>query len=151
MVTLFQGDELVALRLTLGTVVVADEPHRRVHGVRATEREVHVVEITRRPISQFRRQARRWFAAQPEIPGRIGEFPHLPACCFHNAFVAVAGIDAPQAGKPVHQLATGGVGHPGALARLQQADARLFMAAPRGDGMNEMSPIEFNDGIGVHV
>ena len=50
MVAVFDRNELVFLRRTLGMIVVADEPDRAVDRIGAAEREVDMVEIARRQL-----------------------------------------------------------------------------------------------------
>ena len=94
-ITLFDGNELVALRLALGMPVIADEPNGAVHRIGAAKREIDVVEIARRAVGKLGGQPDGRFAANVEIGGGIRQFPHLLCRRLDDAVMAVAGIDAP--------------------------------------------------------
>ncbi len=103
MITLFDGNELVALRLAFGVPVIADEADGAVHRVGAAKREIDVVEIAGRAVGEFGGQADGGFAANVEIGGGIGQFTHLLCRRFHDAVMPIACIDAPEAGETVDQ------------------------------------------------
>ncbi|MNY66242.1 hypothetical protein D3C86_2036320 [compost metagenome] len=58
--------------------------------------------------------------------------------------MAIAGIDAPEAGKTVDQLVAGHVGNRGTLCRFQHANAKLFMAAEGRDRVHQMGAVELD-------
>ncbi|MCY1232722.1 hypothetical protein D9M72_452310 [compost metagenome] len=150
MIALLHRNELIALRLAAGIPIIADEADRAVDGVGAAEREIDVVEIARRALGEFRGEADRGLGAEPEIGRRIGKLAHLPGGRFDDRFVAIAGIDAPKAGKAVDQLLARSVGDRRAFCRGEYAHAEFFMAAIGGDRMDEVGAIEFDEGIAVH-
>lgn len=71
-ITLFDGNELVALRLALGVPVIADEANGAIDRIGTAKGEINVVEIAWRAVRKFRGQPDRRFAANVEIGSRIG-------------------------------------------------------------------------------
>src|SRR6476646_8600174 len=104
MISLLDGDELVALRFAPGVPVIADETYRAVDGVRTAQREVDVVQVTGSPLCQFRRQPDRRLRAKAEIARCVGKLTHLPGSGRNDALVPIAGIDAPEPGEAVNEL-----------------------------------------------
>ena len=127
MVAIFDRDELVLLRCRLGVIVVADEPDRAVDGVGAAEREVDMVEVARRQFGQPGGQTNGRLGAQPEIARRIGKLAQLLRCSLDDAVLSIAGVDAPQTGKPVEQSVSGGIGRP--IAPLADFSTRTPIAS----------------------
>ncbi|MOA01019.1 hypothetical protein D3C78_1204040 [compost metagenome] len=144
MITLFDGDELVALRLAFRVPVIADEADGAVHRIGTAKREIDMVEIARRAVGEFGSKPDRRFTADVEIGSGIGQLTHLFGCRFDDAVMPVTGIDAPEAGKTVDELVTGHVGDRGAACRFQHPHTKLLMAAEGGDGVHQMGAVQFD-------
>ena len=149
-IALLERDELVLLRLAAGVPVVADEADRAVDRVRAAEGEVDVVEIARRQLGEPGGEADRRLRAEAEVAGRIGQGAQLALGGGDDALLAVAGVDAPEAGEAVDEGAPLGVGHGRALGGGEHADAGGLVPAPAGDRVDEMGAVEFDQRVGKH-
>ena len=88
--------------------------------------------------------------AQPEIACRVGQLAQLLRGRLDDAVLSVAGVDAPQARKPVEQGVPRRVGHRRAHGRLQHTHAHRLMAAIGRDRVNQMRAIEFDQRIRKH-
>jgi len=119
-----------------------DEADRRVDRVRAAQREVHMAQRCRRQFHQAGRQADRGLGREVEIAGRVRELAHLLGCRAHDAVLAVADVDAPEAGKRVEQFVAVGIGQVGAMAGDEDRGAALLVAAVIHDGMDKVGAVQ---------
>jgi hypothetical protein len=104
--------------------------------------EIDVVEAFGRQRGQFCRKADHWFAGEMEIAGGIGQAAHLFGRRFYHAFLAIADIDAPQAGKGVDHAPAVYIGQPHAVPAGQHACAMLLMAPERGDWVDQVIAVK---------
>ncbi len=149
-VALLDRDELVALRLTTGDPVIADEADCAVDRIRSAECEVNVVEIARSALGQCCGKPDCRLRTEAEIGRRIGKFAHLAGCRLDDRFLTVAGIDAPEAREAIDQLLARGVCNRRAFGGREDANTELLVIAIGGDRMHEMGAVEFDKGIAIH-
>ena len=64
--------------------------------------------------------------------------------------MAIADVDAPEAGEGVEQFIAGGVTHEHAARTLQNGDALGFVRAIGADRMDQVLTVEHDERIGEH-
>ena len=142
-VALGERNELVALVARPGVPVVADQPDGGVDRIRPAEGEIDVVEVARRRLGEAGGEADRRLRTRAEIAGGIGQ-RELRLGGGDQRLLPVAGIDAPEPGEAVEELAAGRVGDGGALPR--SAPRTPAASCPRrSDGMDEVGAVELDE------
>ncbi|MNT53325.1 hypothetical protein D3C72_1904090 [compost metagenome] len=76
-----------------------------------------------------------------KVAGGVGQATHLLGGGLHDAFLAVADVDAPQPGEGIEQFVAAGVGQPCATARRQHRGAALLVHAPGRHRMDQVCAI----------
>ncbi|MCY1223877.1 hypothetical protein D9M72_360170 [compost metagenome] len=129
-ITALQRDKVLLRRASGCVEVLRDESHGRIDRLGAAEREIHVIQRAGRDLHQLVGEADRRLAAEMKVAGGVGQAAHLLGSGLHHALLAVADVDAPQAGEGVEHFVAGGVGQPRAAARRQHGGAALLVRAP---------------------
>ncbi len=141
-VAALQRDEVLLGGPPRVVVVLHDEAHRGVHRVRAPQRQVHVVERSRRDLHQLLGEADGRLAAEVEVARGVRQAPHLFGRRLHHAFLPVADVHAPQPGEGVQQFMPPCIRQPGAAAGRQHGRTAFLVRAPRRHGMDQVGPVD---------
>ncbi|OIQ68870.1 hypothetical protein GALL_495320 [mine drainage metagenome] len=99
-----------------GVVILHDEADRGIHGFGATQGEIDVLQRLRRNLHQLGGQPDGRFTTEVKVARGIGQLAHLLGGSTHHTLVAIANVDAPQAGKSIQQFFPIGILKPGTLA-----------------------------------
>eukprot|EP01022_Parablepharisma_sp_SALTPOND_P028594 TRINITY_DN71212_c0_g1_i1.p1 TRINITY_DN71212_c0_g1~~TRINITY_DN71212_c0_g1_i1.p1 ORF type:complete len:811 (-),score=318.58 TRINITY_DN71212_c0_g1_i1:764-3196(-) len=149
-VAALQGDEMLLLRLADGVVIVRDVADGGIDRIRATQREIDMPQRGRADVHQLLGQQDGRFAGEMEVAGGIGQALHLLGGGADDALLAVAGVDAPQAGEGIQQFLVLVVGQVGTTAGLEDDGPQFFMLAEAGDGVDQVAAVEGSQGRGLH-
>ena len=130
MIAFVQANHMAFLRCATGMLVIADESSRAIDRVRASQREIGMVQggggVIRQACSEFDSG----FVLKTEIPCCVGQFFQLAPSSLNDAFTAISGIDAPQARKTVQKAVSLAIGQPDAFPGFENCCAIGFMALP---------------------
>ena len=142
MVPALQGDEVLLLRCPKRVVVVRDVADRRVHGIRAAQREVDVPQRCGRQLDQTRGKPDCRFRSKMEITRRVRQSHHLLGGDADYALLAVADIDAPKPRKRVEEFMAIDVAKIRAVAGLEDRHTAAFVLAEVYDWVHEILTVE---------
>jgi hypothetical protein len=124
--------------------VMPDEPDRAVHGIRPGTREIHLIDIARRPFGQRRGKPGRRLGSRIEAARRIRQAADLVGGGLHHALMPSTRVDAPQPRESLLTLAACGIRHLGPMRRTRHPYPARFLPPERRDGMRQTAAVKFD-------
>ena len=129
------GDDLLLLRPAAQVVVVADELDLGVVRVRARAAEGDARHVAGHEVEEAVGEPNRRLVRHAVERLVVGQLPRLGRHGIDHLVTAPADIDAGEAGHGVDIFVALGIGHPHALAALDDVRPLLHVLADRGEGM----------------